>query len=329
MATDCTRPRSPPSRWAGRCAARARGSGRAPPSCCEYPPRLRVAMPNDLSRIIIVDDNPAIHQDFRQILDRSGRAARTASLDDIERELGGSPSPAASLGRAYGLQFVAQGEDAVRAVAEARTTGQPFACAFVDVRMPPGIDGIDTIERMWQCQPELEVGLCSAYGDYSWEDIVRRLNPGDRLVVLRKPFDPMEVRQLAACLSEKWLRGRMLDDRLRNLGAQVQAEVEARLRERMRHEDEQRRSRRHEALGQRPAGIAHEINTPTQFASANLEYLAEIVPMLGEALAEQRACLVGIARGELTVAEACCRADRLAFGEGGAGGPQASAGGRP
>jgi two-component system NtrC family sensor kinase len=282
-------------------------------------------MPNDLSRIMIVDDNPAIHQDFRQILDRSGRAVRAAALDDIERELGGSPAPAASLAPSYDLQFAAQGEDAVRAVAEARTTAQPFACAFVDVRMPPGIDGIETIERMWQCQPELEVVLCSAYGDYSWEDIVRRLNPGDRLVVLRKPFDPMEVRQLAACLSEKWLRGRQLDDRLRSLEAQVQAEVEARLRERMRHEDEQRRSRRLEALGQLAAGIAHEINTPTQFASANLEYLAEIVPMLGEALAEQRACLAGIARGELTVAEACCRADRLAFSEAVAEAPKAIA----
>src|SRR6185436_911431 len=158
-----------------------------------------------------------------------------------------------------------------------------------------------------------------------WEDIVRRLNPGDRLLVLRKPFDPIEVRQLAASLCEKWLRGRQLDDKLRNLEARVQAEVEARLRERTRHEDEQRRSHRLGALGQLAAGIAHEINTPTQFASANLEYLAEIVPVLGEALLEQRACLAGIARGELSVAEACARADRLGFSEALAEAPKAIA----
>jgi signal transduction histidine kinase len=265
---------------------------------------------------MIVDDNEAIHRDFKQILDRSARTQVTASLDHLERQLGGDPvGGPAPRAPDYDLAFVSQGEDAVRAIAQARGHDRPFACAFVDIRMPPGIDGIETVARMWQCQPELEVVLCSAFSDYSWEDIVQRLNPGDRLLVLRKPFDPIEVRQLAACLCEKWLRGRQLDDKLRNLEARVQAEVEERLRERTRHEDEQRRSRRLEALGQLAAGLAHEINTPTQFASSNLEYLAEVMPILDEALAAQRACLAGIARGELSVSEACTRADRLAYAD--------------
>ena len=265
-------------------------------------------MPVESTRILIVDDNAAIHDDFRHVFDRSARAASVASLDELERQFGGEPA-------SYDLSFVFQGEDAVRAVTRARNEHRPFACAFVDIRMPPGIDGIETIARMWQCQPELEIVLCSAYSDYSWEDIVRRLTPGDRLVILRKPFDPMEVRQLAACLTEKWLRGRELDERLRSLEARVNAEVEARLSERARHEEEQRRSRRLEALGQLAAGLAHEINTPTQFASSNLEYLAEVLPILGAALVEQRACLAGIGCGELTVAEGCARADRIHFAD--------------
>jgi len=276
------------------------------------------------SRILIVDDNEAIHADFRQILDRSKRASQTASLDELERMLGGEPI-ATVAPTTYNLTFCSQGEDAVRDVAQAVANHRPFALAFVDIRMPPGIDGIETIKRIWQIQPELEVVICSAYSDYSWEDIDRTLQPGDRLVILRKPFDPIEVRQLAACLSEKWQRGRELDDRLRNLEARVHAEVEARLMERDRHEEEQRRSRRLQALGQLAAGLAHEINTPTQFASSNLEYLAEIVPMLGAALDEQRACLAGIARGELGVAEACTRADRLGFAEAVAEAPRAIA----
>jgi len=273
-------------------------------------------MSNERPRILIVDDNAAIHHDFRQILDRRARAARAASLDELERELaGGGAAPAAPAVASYELVFAHQGEDAVRAVADAHRDHQPFACAFVDIRMPPGIDGIEAIARIWKLDPELEVVLCSAYSDYSWEDITRRLDPGDRLLVLRKPFDPMEVRQLAACLSEKWRRGRALAARLRDLEAKVEAEVEARLRDRARHDDEQRRSRRLEVLGQLSAGIAHEINTPAQFAGTSLEYLAELVPTLATALGELRACLDGVATGRLTAAAACALADQLTFAD--------------
>ncbi|HET7504726.1 MAG TPA: hybrid sensor histidine kinase/response regulator [Kofleriaceae bacterium] len=264
------------------------------------------------ARIMIVDDNDEILQDFRQILDRRDRVARRASLDELERAFtGGAPAAAAPLQPTYELCLLHQGEQAVRATAEARAADQPFACAFVDIRMPPGIGGIETVARIWQMCPDLEVVLCSAYSDYSWEDIAQRLDPGDRLLVLRKPFDPMEVRQLAACLTEKWRRGRALADRLRDLEVQVQCEVEARLRERTRHDEERRRSQRLGTLGQLAAGIAHEINTPTQYASASLEYVSEVVPVLSEAFETYRGCLRGIASGELTAPQALARADQV------------------
>jgi two-component system, NtrC family, sensor kinase len=253
-------------------------------------------------RILIVDDNESIHQDFGQILGR--RAPSTASLDELERMLGGEPTAEDDAPLAFELHSVYQGADAIREVTEARTAGRPYAVAFVDIRMPPGMDGVETIAGMWERQPELEVVLCSAYNDYSWEDITKRLRPGDRLVVLRKPFDPIEVRQLAACLSEKWQRGRELDDQLRQLQATVQSEVDARMRERAAHEEEQRRSARLEALGRLAAGIAHEINTPTQFIASNLEYLAALVPSLEQAFAQQRFWLGRVAAGELSAAEA-------------------------
>jgi signal transduction histidine kinase len=248
-------------------------------------------MPGELFKILIVDDGGSFHDELHRIFDRSQH--------DI----------------AYDLAFASHGDEAVAEVARAGNEGRAFALAFVAVRKSPGLDGIDTIRRIWQVQPELEIVMCRAPGDYSWDDVARQLSPGDRLVILREPIDPVEVRQLAACLSEKWQRGRRLDDKLRALEARVDAEVEARVSERGRHDDERRRSRRLQALGQLAAGLAHEINTPTQFASSNLEYLAEIVPMLGAAIAEQRELLAGIARGELTVADACARADRLMLGE--------------
>jgi PAS domain S-box-containing protein len=88
-----------------------------------------------------------------------------------------------------------------RALAENR----PYALAFVDVRMPPGWDGVETIARIWEVDPELQVVVCTAYADYSWEEMRAKVGQPDSLLVLKKPFDNIEVQQLAHGLTKKWL----------------------------------------------------------------------------------------------------------------------------
>ena len=82
--------------------------------------------------------------------------------------------------------------------------GRPYALAFVDVRMPPGWDGVETISHIWRQYPELQVVLCTAYSDYSWEDIIKHLGQSDSMLILKKPFDNVEVLQLAHALTKKW-----------------------------------------------------------------------------------------------------------------------------
>src|ERR1051326_1170424 len=72
------------------------------------------------------------------------------------------------------------------------------------MRMPPGWDGIETIEKIWKKDPSLEIVICTAYSDHSWADVLRRLGRTDRLLILKKPFDTVEVSQLACSLTEKW-----------------------------------------------------------------------------------------------------------------------------
>lgn len=191
---------------------------------------LGVDAPTDLMRILVVDDNPAIHDDFKKILSPS--TGPTPRLDSLERELFGGgqvslepPDPGTS--RGFSISSALQGERAVELVAEAVARGSPFNLAFVDVRMPPGMSGIDTIARLWEIDPRLQVVVCSAYSDHTWSDIVRRLGHSDGLLVLRKPFESIEVLQLAHALTRKWSLDQALKQRLDDLELAVRARTSA------------------------------------------------------------------------------------------------------
>ncbi|MGO9201708.1 MAG: response regulator [Limisphaerales bacterium] len=153
-------------------------------------------------RILIIDDNPSIHSDFAKILAASGPAQE--SLASTEAELFGQQS-AQKRGRpAFDLSSAFQGEQGLQLVRQGVAAENPFALAFVDVRMPPGLDGIETTARLWEIDPDLQVVICTAYSDYSWEEMLEKLGNSDRMVILKKPFDTVEVLQMANALTEKW-----------------------------------------------------------------------------------------------------------------------------
>jgi PAS domain S-box-containing protein len=89
--------------------------------------------------------------------------------------------------------------------------------AFVDVRMPPGWDGIETISHLWEADPDLQVVICTAYSDYDLDQIVAKLGLTDKFLVLKKPFDTIEVLQLANACSEKWRLLQRVNQRNRDL----------------------------------------------------------------------------------------------------------------
>ncbi len=150
-------------------------------------------------RILIIDDTQAIHEDFSKILTKPGNAR----FDSLEAELFG-PSRATAEAPTYQITSAFQGREGLAAVQAAVQANDPFALAFVDVRMPPGWDGVETIANLWQADPELQIVICTAYSDFSWDEITRRLGHPERLLILKKPFDVIEVLQLAHTLTEKW-----------------------------------------------------------------------------------------------------------------------------
>jgi len=154
-------------------------------------------------RILLIDDNASIHADYRKIL--GADSARPAPPSGALAAFFGQSAPAsAPAPGAFELDSAYQGEEGLARAREALAQQRPYALAFVDVRMPPGIDGVETVRRLWELDPDVQAVICTAFADYTWEDMRAKLGCSDRLLILKKPFDPIEVVQLATALCGKW-----------------------------------------------------------------------------------------------------------------------------
>jgi signal transduction histidine kinase len=158
-------------------------------------------VPHSNNRILVIDDNRAIHEDFRKIF--RATEGKELAIDLTEAALFGQ-APLVESRPTFEFDSAFQGQEGLALIQRALEEHRPYAMAFVDVRMPPGWDGIETIGRIWAEYPDLQVVVCTAYSDYSWEEMVAKLGHSDRLLILKKPFDNIEVLQLASALTEKW-----------------------------------------------------------------------------------------------------------------------------
>ncbi|BBP79122.1 EAL domain-containing protein [Pseudomonas gingeri] len=172
-------------------------------------------------RILIIDDTTSIHDDFRKIL--GPEQDDELSLDSTETLLFGVSRPER---QTFELDSAYQGQEALELVKLAQAASRPYAMAFIDMRMPPGWDGLETIERLWKVAPDLQIALCTAYSDYSWESMADRLEFGDQLLILKKPFDSLEIRQMASALTWKWQLAQDMAMRMSDLERTIEERVQ-------------------------------------------------------------------------------------------------------
>jgi signal transduction histidine kinase len=243
-------------------------------------------------RILIVDDNPDIHKDFRRIL---ADEADSGALEDMEAKLFGGQEQKPFPALIYDMDSAFQGKEALEKVRISLSAKNPYRLAFVDMRMPPGWDGLETIQHLWKADPEIQIVICTAYSDYSWEEITRTLGRTDRLLILKKPFDSAEVAQLAGALTEKWQLARqaalkaselemMVVERTREL-SESNAQLEWEIAERKRSEEARRlleekvqEARKFESLAVLAGGIAHTFNNILMVILGNAELLLLDLP---------------------------------------------------
>jgi len=179
---------------------------------------MNLESPDKNRRVLVIDDNRAIHDDFRKIL--APADATTAALDATEAALFGG-SQAAVPSAQFEVDSAFQGQEGVLMVKKAMAAGRPYAMAFVDVRMPPGWDGVETTRKMWELDTDLQVVLCTAYSDYTWSEMFERLGRRDGLLILKKPFDSVEAFQLANALTEKWWLHQQFQRKMEELETRV------------------------------------------------------------------------------------------------------------
>ncbi|MGO8973771.1 MAG: EAL domain-containing protein [Steroidobacteraceae bacterium] len=174
-------------------------------------------------RILVIDDNPDIHGDFRKVI--GGGLDDATILAAAEFALLGENSPS-NMNLGFELDSAFQGQEGLARVQQALNEGRPYAMAFVDMRMPPGWDGLETIEHLWAIDPDIQIVICSAHSDYNWTDVVARLNNSDKLLVVKKPFEAIEIMQCANALTRKWQNERIMRNQLETLEQVVTARTQ-------------------------------------------------------------------------------------------------------
>jgi len=174
-------------------------------------------------RILVIDDNPSIHKDFQTILlDEE----ESETLNTLRNEVFGNKTTDTTTKSVFELDFASQGEEGCEKIKQACSENLPYELAFVDMRMPPGWDGLKTIEHIWEIDPNVQVVICTAYSDYSWGEITERLGKSQNLLILKKPFDSAEVAQLASALTEKWILGKQASLKMGQLEQMVKERTE-------------------------------------------------------------------------------------------------------
>lgn len=154
--------------------------------------------------VLVVDDDRALHDDYERCL--GPRARETPALASARDELfGGVTQPVDESLITFSIDHAYTGVAGLNLVETGVANDKHYCVAFVDMRMPPGWNGVDTIAALWRADPRVQIVVCTAYSDFTWDKVLAAVGRSEGLHLLRKPFAAEQVRRFAEVLAKKWL----------------------------------------------------------------------------------------------------------------------------
>ncbi|MHC5091543.1 MAG: response regulator transcription factor, partial [Planctomycetota bacterium] len=154
------------------------------------------------NRILLVDDEPLILDELGKVLSPS--EASNTELNELENRLFNNSKTNRRKAASYNVCCCCQGDEAIHEVEESIEKNEPFAVAFIDIRMPPGPDGVSTAEEIRKLDPNIQIVMMTGYSDFDISEIAHRIPPEDKLLYMQKPIHSQEIRQFALALAAKW-----------------------------------------------------------------------------------------------------------------------------
>lgn len=173
------------------------------------------------NKILFVDDDKEILQNYLAMFTKKKESNSSEQLNDLFGNNNIDTKTASCRFVDYEVEVADQGAKAVEIAKKAFHEGTPFKVAFIDMRMPPGIDGKETAKRLRELDPSLEIVIVTAYSDHDLNTLVNDIGHPDKLLYIKKPFDPVEIKQCALSLTTKWNEAQIKDEFLANISHEL------------------------------------------------------------------------------------------------------------